>query len=107
MPKRSWQVWGTVLRWIDGDTMVADLDLGWETWRHGARVRLLGIDAPESRQPGGSEATVRARVLCPVGSVVRVESWRLDSFGRVLGSITLADGRDLVSALNDTTKEAP
>lgn len=99
MNERTWSVWATVTRWIDGDTLVADLDLGWQTWRHSSHVRLLGIDAAEPREPGGPEATARVVALCPVGTVVRLESRRLDSFGRVLGSITLPDGRDLVGVL--------
>ena len=70
-------------------------------------MRLLGIDTPEKHEAGWHEATDRAVALCPVGSIVRLESRGIDSFGRVLASITLADGRDLVSALNDTTREAP
>ena len=35
----------TVTRVIDGDTVVADIDLGFRTWRHGERLRLYGIDA--------------------------------------------------------------
>ncbi len=97
--KRAWTVWATVTRWVDGDTCVVDLDLGWQTWRHDARVRLLGYDAPEPREPGGPEATARAVELCPLGTVVRLESRGFDHFGRVLGSITLPDGRDLVIAL--------
>lgn len=36
-------------RVIDGDTVVFDIDLGYMTWIHDEHVRLLGIDAPESR----------------------------------------------------------
>ena len=31
----------------DGDTVTADVDLGFHTWIHEEKFRLLGIDAPE------------------------------------------------------------
>ena len=38
-----------ILRIVDGDTVDVDVDLGFGTWMHKERVRLLGIDTPESR----------------------------------------------------------
>ena len=38
-----------VLRVIDGDTMDVDLDLGFDVVLAKQRVRLYGIDTPESR----------------------------------------------------------
>ena len=35
-------------RVVDGDTVDAMIDLGFDTWVH-KRIRLLGIDAPETR----------------------------------------------------------
>ena len=37
-----------VLRVVDGDTVDVRMDLGFNVW-HKCRVRLLGINAPESR----------------------------------------------------------
>ena len=37
-----------LLRVVDGDTIDVNLDLGFNVW-HKARVRMLGIDTPESR----------------------------------------------------------
>ena len=38
-----------VVRVIDGDTVDVDIDLGFGVWMHKERVRLYGIDTPESR----------------------------------------------------------
>ena len=38
-----------VLKVIDGDTVDVDIDLGFNTWIKNERVRLMGIDTPESR----------------------------------------------------------
>ena len=35
-------------RVVDGDTIDAMVDLGFDIWTH-KRIRLLGIDAPETR----------------------------------------------------------
>lgn len=34
---------------VDGDTVDVDIDLGFNVWLHGERVRLYGVDTPESR----------------------------------------------------------
>ena len=36
-----------VVRVYDGDTIWADIDLGFYTWRMNEKLRLIGIDAPE------------------------------------------------------------
>lgn len=38
-----------VLRVVDGDTVDVDIDLGFGVWLHKERVRIMGIDTPESR----------------------------------------------------------
>ena len=38
-----------VLRVVDGDTVDVDIDLGFGVWMKKERVRMMGIDTPESR----------------------------------------------------------
>jgi micrococcal nuclease len=38
-----------ILKVVDGDTVDVDIDLGFGVWLRGERVRLYGIDTPESR----------------------------------------------------------
>ena len=38
-----------ITRIVDGDTMEIDIDLGFGVWLHKERVRIYGIDTPESR----------------------------------------------------------
>ena len=38
-----------ILRIVDGDTVDVDIDLGFGVWMHRERIRLWGIDTPESR----------------------------------------------------------
>lgn len=39
----------TVLKIIDGDTIDVDVDLGWNISVVNQRIRLFGVDCPESR----------------------------------------------------------
>jgi endonuclease YncB( thermonuclease family) len=83
---------------IDGDTV----DISWPRGR--ARVRLLGIDAPESGQsctdslkrewPCGHAAT-RALVERIAGQSLGCESAGLDRYRRVLATCRLPDGSDV------------
>jgi micrococcal nuclease len=81
-------------RVVDGDTIVVEVE------GERARVRLLGIDAPESVKPDapvecfGPQASARAAQLLPEGVRVLLETdpraGALDDFGRVLAYVTPA-----------------
>lgn len=64
---------GTVIRVVDGDTVVVDIGGAEES------VRLIGIDTPETVAPNrpvecfGAEASRRLGELLPVGTEVRLE----------------------------------
>ena len=38
-----------IVRVVDGDTVDVDIDLGFGVWLQKQRIRLYGIDTPESR----------------------------------------------------------
>lgn len=101
---RNWQVYGTVVRVIDGDSLVSDLDLGWGVWQRQRTVRVAHMNAPElhvsgKSNPAGVAARAFAEQLLTVGSVVQLVSHSLDKYGRALCSVTLADGRDFATCL--------
>ena len=82
---------------IDGDTIDAIIDgPGGPTEE---RVRLIGIDTPETKKPDepvecfGPEATAFVERLLPVGTPIRIERDVVsrDDFGRILGYIFRAD----------------
>ncbi|MGC4048551.1 MAG: thermonuclease family protein [Paludibaculum sp.] len=83
---------GKVVGVQDGDTITI--------LREGrqARVRLDGVDCPELGQPFGRNARERVSVLA-FGKVVTVRqkaaSVGRDRYGRVLGQVSLPDGRNL------------
>lgn len=65
----------TVVRWIDGDSLVVDIDLGFRVWVHDVHLRLLGIQAPD-RQPAKSTAATYVRTMWPAGSNLIVQTVR-------------------------------
>lgn len=101
---REWIMWCDVERVIDGDSLVVSADLGWGLWRHKTHVRLLGIDAHERLRNSiqANEAILFVeRWLAEHPGPLRLTSSKLDSFGRVLGSITNGEddlAADLLSA---------
>jgi endonuclease YncB( thermonuclease family) len=92
-----------VVRVIDGDTLVADVDLGFQMWVHAQSFRLLGINAREHTQPGGREAAAHLSATLAPDTVVRLTSVKPDKFGgRYDALITLPDGSDLATVLIST-----
>jgi endonuclease YncB( thermonuclease family) len=96
---RTWTVHGIVRRLIDADSVVIDLDLGWDVWIMNRSVRVAHMNAPEIATAEGKAAKVIAAQLLPPASSVVVESHKLDKFGRVLASVQLADGRDFATEM--------
>lgn len=79
----------TVMRVVDGDTLVAAIDTPGRGLRPTERVRLIGIDCPESRQvPWGPRATARLRQLVAGGPVaLEIALQSRDRYGRLLASV--------------------
>jgi micrococcal nuclease len=90
---------GRVVRVVDGDTLVVHIAGADE------RVRLLGIDTPESVAPDrpvecfGKEASGRTAQLLPPGTVVRLERdvEARDRYRRLLAYVTRVDDDTFVN----------
>ena len=84
-----------ILKVIDGDTVDVDIDLGFGVWMHKERVRLFGIDTPESRTRDKEEKKygllskkfIQERY--PVGSnaILITHKDATGKFGRILGEL--------------------
>ena len=80
-----------IVRVIDGDTVVVDIDLGFGVWLHDKRVRLLGIDAPKSRtrdkveKKYGLMATEALKEELKDGAVLKTRLDGKGKYGRILG----------------------
>tara|TARA_B000000565_G_scaffold234569_1_gene195028 strand:- start:576 stop:1007 length:432 start_codon:yes stop_codon:yes gene_type:complete len=91
-----------ILRVVDGDTVDVDIDLGFGVWLHKERVRIMGIDTPESRtrdkveKKFGLASKARLKELMPIGSI-QVLKTQIDKsgedkkgkFGRILGDFMI------------------
>ena len=87
----TWTYFGTVERWIDGDTLVVSLDLGLDVWRMHQTIRVAHIDAPEIDTVDGKLALIFAQTAVPVGSRVKIVSHKWEKFGRLLATVTYGD----------------
>ena len=89
----------TIRRVVDGDTVDVDIDLGFGIWIHNERVRLFGIDTPESRtrdleeKKAGLFAKDVVLHYLPEGSkqVLRTHKDKVGKYGRVLGEFVIYD----------------
>lgn len=93
----------SVVRVVDGDTFLARVGNGPDL-----RVRVIGIDTPETVKPNtavrcyGPQASAFTKHLLPAGTVVRAaheSGGDLDRYGRQLWDVWLPDGRFLESVL--------
>ena len=87
-----------VLRVVDGDTTDVRIDLGFNVW-HKCRVRLVGINAPESRTRDKEEKKrgLAAKQwlidrLEAAGSDIEMQSHGVGKYGRVLGELFTKEG---------------
>tara|TARA_B100000242_G_scaffold294136_1_gene275045 strand:+ start:167 stop:544 length:378 start_codon:yes stop_codon:yes gene_type:complete len=92
-------------RVVDGDTVDVVLDLGFDVKLHKQRVRLHGIDTPESRTRNlaekklGLAAKERLKELC-VGKF-KIKSLGKGKYGRILGIPYTETGEDICQKLID------
>ena len=88
-----------IRRIVDGDTVDVDIDLGFSVILYKQRIRLYGIDTPESRTRDKEEkfyGKLAAQFLsdqCKKGSCITLRTYldKKGKFGRILGEI-IVDG---------------
>ena len=89
-----------VVRVIDGDTVDVDIDLGFGVWLKKERVRIMGIDTPESRtrdkveKKFGLASKARLKSLLGKDPVLKTQVSKKGEdmkgkFGRILGDFTV------------------
>lgn len=99
-----------IVRVVDGDTVDVDIDLGFGVWMHKERIRLHGIDTPESRtrdleeKKYGLLAKEQIRFFLPEGSMQTLVTVRdkAGKYGRILGKFKIFDSKnDCETTIND------
>ena len=84
-----------IIKVVDGDTVDVDIDLGFGVWMKNQRIRMYGIDAPESRTSNQTEkvyGVASKRFLEGMcddknGLVLRTHKDKKGKFGRILGEL--------------------
>ena len=85
-----------LIKVVDGDTVDVDIDLGFGIWLRNERVRIMGIDTPESRTRDkvedlfGEAAKARLKeLMINGGKLITTEDRKGEDmkgkFGRILG----------------------
>ena len=104
-------------RVVDGDTVDVDIDLGFGIWQMNERVRIMGIDTPESRtrdkieKKFGLAAKAKLKSLLGKTTVLKtsINKKGVDmkgKFGRVLGDF-LVDGKKVTEIMCKTGHAVP
>lgn len=94
----------------DGDTVTLNVDLGMYVQMRNQKVRLLGVMAPELRQPLGIEARDYLRSLVYAADVLvstkrqRDDKDGREKYGRWLGVIYRVDAGQLIN-VNEQVNE--
>lgn len=89
---------------VDGDTVDIDIDLGFGIWLKGERVRIMGIDTPESRTSNeveklfGIASKNRLKELLGKDPVLKTQVDKdgedmKGKFGRILGDFDVYDAK--------------
>lgn len=100
-----------IKRIIDGDSLVVDIDLGFDIHIKDVHIRVIGIDTPEIRTRDryekfhGLHAKAYLETLIPEGSkqILRSKDYNpTDKFGRVLGDIVMSTGEEISQKMVDS-----
>ena len=93
---------------VDGDTVDVDIDLGFGVWLQNQRIRLYGIDTPESRTSDAEEkiyglaAKERMQKWLDGGSLkIVTHKDAKGKYGRILGEI-ICDGVNINQVMVET-----
>ena len=92
-----------IVKVIDGDTVDVDIDLGFGVWLKKERIRLKGIDTPESRTRDKEEKVfglyakdyVSSHLMTDSNQILKTFKDGEGKFGRILGDF-IVDGKSLV-----------
>ncbi|WP_108868898.1 thermonuclease family protein [Aquimarina aquimarini] len=85
----------TIIRWIDGDTLQVEIDLGFYV-QTTQKIRLARIDAPEMnntvayRERQAKHARAVAKKFCPEGAIITITTTKQnkDQYARYIAEVT-------------------
>jgi len=106
----------TVVRVVDGDTVDCDIDLGFSVVLRKQRIRLKGIDTPESRtrdkvekQYGLAAKAYLQAFIVAAGDDLSIETSKdgRGKFGRILGRLNNSSGECVNDLMCEVGHAAP
>ena len=97
-----------LIKVVDGDTVDVDIDLGFGVWLKNERVRIMGIDTPESRTRDpveklfGLAAKDRVKELLQTNVILKTFAAKdgedmKGKFGRILGDFYVSADKKLLT----------
>ena len=96
-----------VTRVVDGDTIDVSVDLGFDIW-HNARVRMMGIDTPESRTRNLEEKALGLASKARLKELLKGKKVKIvcskegkGKFGRILAEIVTIEKDSTEININD------
>ena len=99
----------TIKRIVDGDTVDVDIDLGFGVVLANERVRIMGIDTPESRtrdlveKKFGLAAKAKLKEILGKKAILKCQKYDAKGkFGRILGDFSTVDGQMATKILIET-----
>jgi endonuclease YncB( thermonuclease family) len=96
-----------ITRVVDGDTVDAEVDLGFDTFIKD-RIRLMGLDTPESRTRNKKEKALGLAAKAYLKELLRKNKGDIilrtskegkGKFGRILGTLLIYDGMTSVNQM--------
>jgi micrococcal nuclease len=88
-----------VMRIVDGDTIIVDIDLGFGVWLREQSVRLAKINAPEirgaTREAGLVAKDFLSKLILNKWVQIRTEKGD-DKYGRWLATILIEEDKNLI-----------
>ena len=99
-----------IIKIVDGDTVDVDLDLGFGVWLRDERVRIMGIDTPDSRTSDKVEKIFGLAAKERLSSLLGADATLLSQvksngenmkgkFGRILGDFKTMNGDTVTTKL--------
>ena len=99
-----------VTRVVDGDTIDVEVDLGFDII-HRARVRMMGIDTPESRTRNLEEKALGLASKARIKELLASRKVKLETskegkgkFGRILATVWASDKKGIAEYININEK---
>ena len=111
-----YQYRATITRVIDGDTVDCDIDLGFSVVLTKQRIRLYGIDTPESRtrdleekKYGLLSKAFLQNSIKEAGDSITIQTYKdgRGKFGRILGQLMDSDGNCINDIMCEIGHAAP